>query len=81
MNTELIVEELRDEVMALRFAFMTLARVLHQQQTLPMPALLEQLQAVAEQTAAPDAGSGRSSSLAGVSTQLEQLCAALSQLQ
>lgn len=80
MNTELIVEELRDEVMALRFAFMTLARVLHQQQTLPLPALLEQLRAIAEQTAEPDAGSP-DSSLEGVADQLDQLCAALAQLQ
>lgn len=73
-------EELKDEVMALRFAFMTMARALHQQQVLPLPALIEQLQAVAEQTAEPGADN-RSSSLAGVSDQLEQLSAALWQLQ
>ena len=80
MDTEQKVEDLRDETMALRFAFMTLARALHQHKALPLPVLIEQLQAVAEQIGQPESRSD-SSALDGASAHLSQLCASLSLLQ
>lgn len=69
---------LEDEIMAMDFAFRTLARALHRQGVLPIPVLGEQIGAVAEQLSQPD---GQGNVLSGVARRLLELRVSLEQLQ
>lgn len=69
------MDELEDKVMAMEFAFMCLAKALHDQGTLPLPVLLQHLQAGVDQLRFDVGADG----LAPVGDQLCALRVALSQ--
>lgn len=74
------IDRLEDEVMAMDFAFKTLARALHRKGVLPMNELAEQIGAVADQVRQSTA-QGSAGDLHGVSDRLVELRASLLQLQ
>ena len=69
-----LVNVLEEKVVAMEFAFMCLAKALHERQVLPLPVLIDHLQQGAEQLCQDPDPDG----LAPVGAQLDALRAALS---
>lgn len=72
------LDEREDEVLALRFAFMALAKALHEREVLPLPVLADFLEGAAD-TMRIESGSGPHD-LLPVAGQVDQLRDALLQL-
>lgn len=75
------LDKLKDEVMAMDFAFKVLARALHRNGVLPLPQLAEQLGAVAEQIRQTSDTASSNEDMSHVSAQLDELRASLLLLQ
>lgn len=75
------INTLEDKVMAMEFAFMCLAKALHQRGTLPLPVLQAHLQAAAEQLRQDGTGRHPDGDMQPVAGQLDQLRGWLGQLQ
>lgn len=75
------INTLEDKVMAMEFAFMCLAKALHQQGALPLPVLQAHLKAAADQLRQDGTSPHPDVGMQPVAGQLEQLRGWLGQLQ
>lgn len=75
------INTLEDKVMAMEFAFMCLAKALHQQGALPLPVLQAHLQAAADQLRQDGTSPPHGADMQPVAGQLDQLRGWLGQLQ